>query len=334
MGARDELDQALHPKRTGDLDAAVLALEALLGRRPAHPLALAHLADVQIRRGRIDEATAALDRAEEAAGTTTFTSRLRGDLHYRAGRFRDAARAYEVADALGEKGAWHLVQLARCRLRLRDLEGARGAALRAVEREPSQAAGWLVLGDVAAREQRFAVAEDMYSRAHDAAPGDGFAYAKLVEARLLRLPPEARSREVEVLLKTTGRGNRHLEAVLARMRSAQGDTGAAAEAWGHTAAEHGDPYSRRMHGFSLRKAGRLDEAAAVLGRCLADEPHNIPVFRAYIAVQRDRGAFEELRRTLEAILPRAGARRGAYYGELRKLPAPRAPDTESGSRPR
>src|ERR1700737_1704282 len=123
-----DLADALELKRSGQLDAAVIALEGVLAVTPSHPLALAHLADVQLKRGRPQEAAAALDRAESAAGTTAFTARLRGDLAYKGEHWEEASRAYADSTALGDRGTWVLVQLARCRLRLGDIEGARGAA--------------------------------------------------------------------------------------------------------------------------------------------------------------------------------------------------------------
>jgi predicted Zn-dependent protease len=77
------LGEALELKRSGQLDAAVIALEGVLAVSPSHPLALAHLAEVQLKRGRPQEAAAALDRAESAGGTTAFSARLRGDLAYK-----------------------------------------------------------------------------------------------------------------------------------------------------------------------------------------------------------------------------------------------------------
>jgi hypothetical protein len=77
-----------------------------------------------------------------------------------------------------------------------------------------------------------------------------------------------------------------------------------------------------MQGFALRKAGRLDEAASILGACLVETPDDLILFRTYVGLQRSRGAIEELRQTLEQALPGAGSRRGAFFGELRKLPAP------------
>jgi len=318
------LDEALQLKRSGDLDGALIALEGVLGRSSSHPMALAHLADVQLKRGRLEEAGLALDRAEAAAGTTAFLARLRGDLHYQAGRWSDAARSYSDADALGDRGTWSLVQLTRCRLRLGDVEGASGAASRAVEAEPASASAWALLGDIAVRQGRLDDAEAMYGQAHEHAPTDQWAYAKLVESRLLKLPTERRDREIQVLLKTTGRDNKHLLGVLAKLRSDAGDDAAAADAWGERARRTGDLYARKMQGFALRRAGKLDEAAAVLGPCLAEKPEDLVLFRAYVALQRKRGALDELRSTLEEILPRAGSRRGAFFGELRKLPGPDA----------
>jgi hypothetical protein len=44
------------------------------------------------------------------------------------------------------------------------------------------------------------------------------------------------------------------------------------------------------------------------------------LFRTYVSLQRQRGELDELRQTLQELLPIAGARKGAVYGELRKLP--------------
>lgn len=321
------LDQALQLKRSGRLDEAVIALEGVLGRAPQDGFALGHLAEVHLRRGRLDDAAAALDRAEAVTGTTAFTARLRGDLLVKAADYTGACRAYADAVALGETGAWSLVRLARCRLRTRDFEGARGAAAEALERDPASAQAWTVLGDLALREGRLEEAETMYGRAHEHAPGDGWAYAKLVEVRLRRLPEDRREREIQVLLKTTGRDNEHLLGVLARLRRESGDDEAAARAWSERAGRTGDLFAREQAGFALRRAGRLDEAARALGSCLVDDADNVILFRTYVRMQHERGAIEDLRATLAAALERASARRrGAYLGQLRKLPAPAPAD--------
>lgn len=313
------LEEALELKRSGRLDEAVIAIEGVLARSPSNPVALAHLAEVQLRRRRLADAADALERAEAAAGTTAFTARVRGDLRYREKRWRDAARCYADADALGDRGTWSLVQLARCHLRLGEPEAASGAASRAVERNDADSSAWVVLGEVALRDGREDDAVSLFERAHKKVPGDEFAYAKLIEARVLRLAPEDREREVEVLLRSADRNNRHLLGVLAKLRSAGGDDRQAAETWGARRKLHGDPYARRMEAYALRKAGDLDQAAALFRACLLDDPEDLILFRTYVHLQHKRGALDELRSTLEELVPLAGGRRGAVYGELRKL---------------
>jgi tetratricopeptide (TPR) repeat protein len=317
------LEEALELKRSGRLDEAVIALEGALARSPSNPVALAHLAEVQLRRRRLVDAADALERAEALAGTTAFTARVRGDLRYREQRWKEAARCYADADVLGDRGTWSLVQLARCHLRLNEIEAARGAASRAAERDAADAAPWVVLGEVALREGRQDDAVHLFEQAHERAPGDEFAYAKLIEARVLRLPAEDRQREVEVLLRTHEKGNRHLIGVLAKLRSESGDDRQAAEAWGERRKLHGDPFARKMEAYALRKAGDLEQAAALFRVCLLADPEDLILFRTYVHLQRSRGALDELRSTLEELVPLAGSRRGAVYGELRKLgPAP------------
>ncbi|MDQ4071122.1 MAG: tetratricopeptide repeat protein [Actinomycetota bacterium] len=319
MSGTATLEHVLELKRTRRWDEAVIALEGVLARSPSNPVALTHLAEVQLRRRRLAEAADALERAEALAGTTAFTARVRGDLRYREQRWRDAARCYADADALGDRGTWSLVQLARCHLRLNELEAARGAASRAVERNDSEAAAWVALGEVAQREGRDEDAVTLFERAHERAPKDEFAYAKLIEARVLRLAPEEREREVEVLLRSQDRGNRHLMGVLAKLRSQGGDDRQAAETWRARRKLHGDLFSRKMEGYALRKAGELEEAAAVLRSCLLEDPEDLVLFRTFVHLQRSRGALDDLRSTLEELVPLAGGRRGAVYGELRKL---------------
>jgi tetratricopeptide (TPR) repeat protein len=204
---------------------------------------------------------------------------------------------------------------------LGDVDGARGAAAQAAEADPDSPWPWLVLGDIALRQDALDDAEAMYGRAHERAPSDLRAYAKLMEVRLRRMPPERRDGEIRVLLKTTGRENKHLLGVLAQLQRLDGDDAGAARTWGEQA-RTGDFYARKMQGFALKRAGKLDEAAAVLGRCLVERPDELILFKAYVSLQRKRGALGELRATLEEALPRAGGRRGAFHGELRKLPTP------------
>lgn len=109
--------------------------------------------------------------------------------------------------------------------------------------------------------------------------------------------------------------------MLAKVRSDGGDPGRAAEAWRERRElHHGDLYARKMEAYALRKAGQLDRAAGLFRSCLMDDPEDLVLFRTYVHLQRrQRGALDELRESLEQLVPVAGSRRGAVYGELRKL---------------
>jgi len=317
--SQPDLERALELKRSGRLDQAVIALEALLASEPRNAFALAHLAHCQLRRRRPADALAELDKAEAVGGTTAFTARLRGDALYRLGRFKDAARSYEEADALGDRDPWTLALLARCRLRVNDVDGARDAAVRAVERDPASAAGHVVMGDVAARAGDLAAAEERFEKARELAPDDQYAYARLIETRLLQLSPEDRAKELEVLLRSAGRENRFLPGILARLRSQQGDEEGAAAAWRARAGGDRDLFARAQEGYALRRAGKLQEAAVLLRDVLLEDPSDVILFRTYVSLQRQLGRLDELQQTLQELLPIAGPRRGAVYGELRKL---------------
>jgi predicted Zn-dependent protease len=316
---RGTFQRAIELKKAGRLDEAVIELESLLVEQPRDPFLLTQLAHCQLRRQRPAAALEELDKAEAAGGVTAFTARLRGDVLYRLDRFKEAARAYDEADALGDTGAWVLTQLARCHLRSRDLDAARGAAARAVERDPGSAQAWTVLGDVALKAGEPEQAEAHYRKGGELDPTDQYAYARLIEARLLQLDPEERSHELEVLLRGSGRDNPYLSAALARLRRQLGDEEGAAEAWRDSRRSPGDLFARKQEGYALRRAERLDEAAVVLRECLLKEPEDVILFRTYVGLQRRRDALDELRQTLEDLLPVAGNRRGAVYGELRKL---------------
>lgn len=322
----DRLERAFGLTQERRYDEAVILLETVLEVEPANSAALTQLAFCQLRRRQPQLALTELDKAEALHGATARTARMRGDALNSLHRYRQARDAYREADALGDRTSWNLVQLARCCLRLKDLEGARGAATRAVEREPADAAAWAVLGDIAARAGRHADAESAYERAHALKPRDGYIYAQLIGCRLMQLEPEERRREVELLIKSGGGDSPHLLELLARIQSELGDAAAAAASWRKSRSRRagkggGSAYALRMEGFALKKAGNLPEAASMLRESLMLEPENVIAFQGYVRLQHERGAVGELREALQELLPIAGSRRGAVHGELRKLPS-------------
>lgn len=301
------------------LDEAVLALERSLVDDPHDARSLLTLAECQLRRGLPEQALRELERAEVEAGITARSSRLRGDALYRLAGYDEAEAAYRHSEALGGRGTWSLVQIARCRLRARDPEGAMEAAALALEREPESADALVAMGEGVVRKEGHQAAESWFARAHAAAADNQFAYSRLIEARIMQLPEGDRLRELELIQRTTGTGNRYLQSLLARIRREQGDTGGSVEAWAK-AARQGDAFARKNYGYALRKAGRLEEAAQVMRESLFAFPQDVVLFRNFVRLMRERGALNELRLTLEDLLPVAGPRRGAVYGELSRLP--------------
>jgi predicted Zn-dependent protease len=300
-------------------DDRVIALESLLVHEPSNAEALLALARSQLRRGQTEAALQALDRAEAITGVSVRTARIRGETLHRAGRHADAADALQEAVTLGEQDLWPLIQLGRCRIRTGELEKAHEAGVQAVERSPGSPAGWALLADIAIKERDLMQAEQLMTQAHACDPGNEYAYARLIEVRLLRLPPEERDQEVQVLLRSTGRSNPHLLNVLAKVKSELGDDGAAAGVWGESHAQRPHPYARKMQAYALRKAGRLAEAARLMRACLLDDPKDVVLFNAYLHLQRERGATAELEDTLLELVPIAGERRGAVFNALRKV---------------
>lgn len=320
MSPSVDFDAVLNLKRARRFDEAVIALENLLRDAPNDARALTELADVQLRRKKLDEAAWALDRAEAAAGTTASTACIRGGVHYAQQRYREAATSFREAVVLGERGTWSLQQLARCHRKLKQVDAARGAAMEAVEREPKDAQAWLLLGEIALDEGNDEAA-GLLEKAHGLAPGNEYIYAQLVKARLLQLPPEDQEREIEVLLQSTAKGNRHLMSALAQIRSRSGDAHGAAETWRAVREQGGDAFARKMEAYALKQAGELDQAAALFRAALLDFPQDKILLRNYVRLQNTRGALDELRAALEELLTIAGPRQGAVYGELRKLDA-------------
>ena len=162
-------------------------------------------------------------------------------------------------------------------------------------------------------------AEARYLRAHELVPADQWAYAKLVEARLMKLAPEKRDRELEVILKTTGRGNRHLLGLQARLRSQVGDQDAAAR---RISSRLG-----RCHGGGVAAIGTRSPRAVSGAVC----PHG-EGSRAAAEVGAHGGVRDDLRR-----VSRLGARLEVPPGKTRNSnrnprhpPALQPPSSRSG----
>ncbi|MGH2719948.1 MAG: tetratricopeptide repeat protein [Actinomycetota bacterium] len=313
-----DFDEVIRLKRASRWAEAVVLLESILAASPADAQALTQLADVHVRERRFREAEAVLDQAEVLAGTTADSAAIRGNLRYGQDRMKDAVAAYREAAGLSDRATWPLLQLARIHLRQGALDAARGAAMQAAERDPKSGSPWLLLAQVAQKEGR-PDAVELLEKAHELSPADHFIYARLIEAKLAGLPPEEQEREVEVLLRTGGGDNEYLVGVLAKLRKEAGNDRGAAAVWRSAREQKGSAHARKMEAYALRRAGSFEEAAALFRTCLLEEPEDMVLMRTYVSMQTKRGATDQLRETLEQMLPVAGSRRGAVYGELKKL---------------
>ncbi|MGE0724552.1 MAG: tetratricopeptide repeat protein, partial [Alphaproteobacteria bacterium] len=139
----------------GRLEEAEAAAAAEVERRPT-VAGWRTVAAVRLRRGRPDAALAALARAEALAPSDPDVAIDSGVVHRSAGRFAEAAIAFERAAqaAPGRADAW--TRLADAAIDAGDLALAGRAVERARTIDPAAAAARLAAGRLAMRRRRFA----------------------------------------------------------------------------------------------------------------------------------------------------------------------------------
>lgn len=138
----------------GSFDEGVAALEELTRLAPERPGALTQLAsaylaqygrDPETYAGRLDDALAALDRAE-ADGPSAATANLRGVVYYRRGDLAAARRALEQAVTLDDRVADYHRNLGLVYVQQNNIAEAIRTLRRAVALEPDDALGRNQLG--------------------------------------------------------------------------------------------------------------------------------------------------------------------------------------------
>jgi Flp pilus assembly protein TadD len=130
--------------RGGDRTGA----RAVIRRKPESAHAHRYLALLQLAEGRPGSALLQATRACELAPADPRTWSDLGRAHARAGRFGDAARAFECSLRVDSRhaDAWHNLGIAR--RRLGEDEGAFQALKSAVMLDPGCAQAWLALGNL------------------------------------------------------------------------------------------------------------------------------------------------------------------------------------------
>lgn len=134
--------------RSGNLDAALDRVEALIARGGASATALTARAELLFAAGRIDDALASARAATETAGTSAIAHLVLGRTHATRGELDDARRAFGRAVEIEPRLSAAHVELARLHLRAGRLPEAERAAEAAVLHAPAAGDANLLLARV------------------------------------------------------------------------------------------------------------------------------------------------------------------------------------------
>lgn len=215
-----------------------------------------------------------------------------GDLHYRAGRYDDAAVQYRAAIEAGFEHPDAFLNLGAAALRLGDAGAARKALERGLELEPGAADGWNQLGAVHASAGRHEAARRALERAIALQPG-------AAEPRY----------NLAVVARTEGRHDeamRLLDEALARR------------------ADYPEALVERGNGLfaQRRHEAALDSYRAALSK-QADDPQALfGAARASAALRLDADARRHYERFLRVAPADLGSHRAAARRELARLGGP------------
>jgi len=121
----------------GQRERAIVRYRAAVTLAPEHAGGWVKLGNALIRVGRADEARRAFDRAVTEEDQLAAAHNGRGAALVMLGQNEDAALALATAAGLDRADPNPLLNLARLRMKTGDVEAARQAQLRAIERDPS-----------------------------------------------------------------------------------------------------------------------------------------------------------------------------------------------------
>lgn len=276
-----------------------------------------------LRDGRLDEAR----RLAEAALEATDGSRARevgvilsllGEVDLRRGRWRDALERLEEAYRLAPH-PWAAALIIRALFRGGDWEGGVTRCRGFLRTYPEsvflrtlEARYLLHSGEVDAATGRL---EEIVRDE----PDNAYAKSLLVEARTGEAPPEERVRELEGLFRIESRRNDpQLRYTQARNRIAAGDLeGACEELAAAVALAPSNKFFRSQLAFTLKKAGRVDEALPLLRELFLEDPSDRYVRSSFQSACRVAGRMSTLRETVRVALERHPEKK-FLHGMLRK----------------
>lgn len=243
-----------------------------------------NLGDALDKAGRLAEAEASYRRALELKPVFSLGHYSLGRLLYRTGRTEEAIDEFQGALADKPDYAEARNHLGLIYAERGDLGRARASYEDALKIEPENANALNNLGILAARQGRLDEAEASFRRAVAAAPYDPTGFTNL-----------------GALLAQSGRG-REAEEAFRRALALDANFGPARDGLARLSRDRGNLDAERLEAIRLARAGRTDEAVALLRSVLEREPEAIAARHALATTLLRAGRTEEAREELITIL--------------------------------
>lgn len=294
----------------GDVKTATERFESVLRQRPDDTDALAGLGIVRMREDRFGDAGELLGRASSAANGTRWQPVYRSAMHWQAVHDGQAAR------------------------QIGDLDRATRLAKGAVETDPKEPEGQVLLGDLLAEQGQFLGADAAYREALRQRPDHLRANAGLYQVlgAAGRTEPQrslVQRMDSDVLARLGGEkglqaSQMRLQADLAQQR---GDlAGAQALLEQAVALAPGSPWVRLSLGQLLMRQGRLDAARAQVDAFVIPAAHPAEALQARALLQNELKDWSGALKTLEQVPARE---RTAEMGRLQRRLAVQAQAAEA-----
>ncbi|MBM4085964.1 MAG: tetratricopeptide repeat protein, partial [Planctomycetes bacterium] len=165
--------------QAGQLDRAVRAFQAALGREPNSPVALHNLGLAYHRMGQLDEALVFYQRANQFSRPAEQDFSNIGIIYYEQGRYAEALAEYDKAIRARPDFAPAYHNLANALVRLDELDHAILAYGRAIQLDPDFGDAYLALGKACFTQGNLAVAIPAFQMAARLGPHSSEAHACL-----------------------------------------------------------------------------------------------------------------------------------------------------------
>lgn len=275
--------------RSRALDEAAREAESAVSDYPESAELLAAFADIHRRRKKLDEAKALLERARAIDPFHETVVAVAADLAYDEGDFKEAAARYQhLVDRRAT--SYYYSRLVMSTNRLGEPEAAAAMGRQALERFPRDP--WILRG-LAAAEAKSGRRQDAvaaYEELLEIDPKDRFAYKELMRLKTEEASPEEAAAALKGLMRTGSRAsNPHLKTLTAeRLRKAGKLEDAAAEYEAALELQPANTYVLSQLGFTYKKLGREEEALEALSKAFLGKPSDPYVRKSLESLLRKR----------------------------------------------